>query len=94
VPASGRCTPGTTGSTAGRRSRGRDSTLSPPNVGQPAASRDSGNACRSGDGWIAGLHPYDDPTDVFTRVFGRPTGEGAAPNVLAGADDEIDRLFQ
>ena len=36
----------------------------------------------------------DDLTDVFTRVFARPTGEGAAPNVLAGADDEIDRLFQ
>jgi hypothetical protein len=35
----------------------------------------------------------DDLTELFTRVFARPTGEGA-PNVLAGADDEIDKLFQ
>lgn len=37
----------------------------------------------------------DDLTELFTRVFARPAaGEGGAPNVLAGADDEIDRLFQ
>ena len=35
----------------------------------------------------------DDLTELFTRVFARPTGEGA-PNVLAGSDDEIDKLFQ
>jgi predicted regulator of Ras-like GTPase activity (Roadblock/LC7/MglB family) len=35
----------------------------------------------------------DDLTELFTRVFARPTGEGA-PNVLAGADDEIDKLVQ
>jgi hypothetical protein len=32
---------------------------------------------------------------VFELVFSRGTaGAAAAPNILAGADDEIDKLFQ
>ncbi len=34
-------------------------------------------------------------TRLFTRMFERAqTGQTSPPNVLAGADDEIDRLFQ
>ena len=38
----------------------------------------------------------DDLTALFGRVFARAAdgGAGAQPNVLAGADDEIDKLFQ
>ena len=36
----------------------------------------------------------DDLTELFTRVFARPAGEGTSTDVLAGADDEIDKLFQ
>jgi len=38
----------------------------------------------------------DDLTRLFEHIFLRGAGEGdpAAPNLLAGADDEIDRLFQ
>jgi predicted regulator of Ras-like GTPase activity (Roadblock/LC7/MglB family) len=38
----------------------------------------------------------DELTRLFQRVFtrGRPDGEAAQPNLLAGADDEIDKLFQ
>src|SRR5215831_13512871 len=34
-------------------------------------------------------------TQLFERVFARPAGaQGGAPGLLAGADDEIDKLFQ
>ena len=34
-------------------------------------------------------------TRLFTEVFSRGgVGQPAAPNILAGADDEIDKLFQ
>jgi predicted regulator of Ras-like GTPase activity (Roadblock/LC7/MglB family) len=34
-------------------------------------------------------------TRLFEQVFARPTGtQGGAPGLLAGADDEIDKLFQ
>jgi len=36
----------------------------------------------------------DDLTELFTRVFARPAGEGSKNDLLAGADDEIDKLFQ
>ena len=37
----------------------------------------------------------DDLARMFTQVFERGTsGSGAPPNILADADDEIDRLFQ
>ncbi len=38
----------------------------------------------------------DDLTRLFEQVFlrGTPDGTAATPNLLAGADDEIDRLFQ
>ncbi len=37
----------------------------------------------------------EDLTRLFTGVFGRASGAHAAqPGLLAGADDEIDRLFQ
>ena len=38
----------------------------------------------------------DDLAKLFQQVFVRGTANGAAapPNILAGADDEIDRLFQ
>ena len=37
----------------------------------------------------------DELTKMFEAVFARGTGGTAAPpNILAGADDEIDRLFQ
>ena len=37
----------------------------------------------------------DELTTLFEQVFARPTrGEGAGPGLLAGADDEIDKLFQ
>src|SRR6059058_1714461 len=31
---------------------------------------------------------------LFEAVFKRAAGDGAPPNILAGADDEIDKLFQ
>jgi predicted regulator of Ras-like GTPase activity (Roadblock/LC7/MglB family) len=37
----------------------------------------------------------DDLTKLFEQVFARGQGaEGEQPNILSGADDEIDRLFQ
>jgi predicted regulator of Ras-like GTPase activity (Roadblock/LC7/MglB family) len=34
-------------------------------------------------------------TQLFQAVFARPThAQGGAPGLLAGADDEIDKLFQ
>ena len=34
-------------------------------------------------------------TQLFQQVFARGTaGQEARPNILAGADDEIDKLFQ
>ena len=34
-------------------------------------------------------------TKLFEKVFSRPAqGQGGAPGLLAGADDEIDKLFQ
>jgi hypothetical protein len=37
----------------------------------------------------------DELTRLFEAVFARgQTGAPAQPNILAGADDEIDRLFQ
>ena len=37
----------------------------------------------------------DELTRLFELVFARGTGDAPAqPNILAGADDEIDRLFQ
>ena len=38
----------------------------------------------------------DELTKLFEQVFTRGSGNGAAalPNLLAGAEDEIDRLFQ
>jgi predicted regulator of Ras-like GTPase activity (Roadblock/LC7/MglB family) len=37
----------------------------------------------------------DDLTRLFEQVFSRAgEGDGSATNLLAGADDEIDRLFQ
>jgi predicted regulator of Ras-like GTPase activity (Roadblock/LC7/MglB family) len=34
-------------------------------------------------------------TKLFEQVFARPAqGQGGAPGLLAGADDEIDKLFQ
>ena len=34
-------------------------------------------------------------TQLFEQVFARPAaGQGGAPGLLAGADDEIDKLFQ
>src|SRR5437868_9355447 len=33
-------------------------------------------------------------TQLFEQVFARAAGDGAPPNILAGADDEIDKLFQ
>jgi len=36
----------------------------------------------------------DELTAFFGRVFERGTDAGQRPNVLAGADDEIDKLFQ
>jgi predicted regulator of Ras-like GTPase activity (Roadblock/LC7/MglB family) len=38
----------------------------------------------------------DDLTKLFQQVFARGSANGAAalPNLLAGAEDEIDRLFQ
>src|SRR5213595_1468801 len=33
-------------------------------------------------------------TKLFEAVFKRAAGDGAPPNILAGADDEIDELFQ
>lgn len=37
----------------------------------------------------------DELTKLFEQVFNRPTqAEGGAPGFLAGADDEIDKLFQ
>ena len=32
-------------------------------------------------------------TQLFEQVFARPAG-ASTPNILAGADDEIDKLFQ
>jgi hypothetical protein len=37
----------------------------------------------------------DELTKLFESVFARgQAGAAAQPNILAGADDEIDRLFQ
>ena len=37
----------------------------------------------------------DELTKLFEQVFARPAqGQGGAPGLLAGADDEIDKLFQ
>ena len=37
----------------------------------------------------------DELTRLFEQVFSRPTeAQGGAPGLLAGADDEIDKLFQ
>jgi hypothetical protein len=37
----------------------------------------------------------DELTKMFEAVFARgQSGNPAQPNILAGADDEIDRLFQ
>lgn len=37
----------------------------------------------------------DELTKLFEQVFSRPTeAQGGAPGLLAGADDEIDKLFQ
>jgi len=33
-------------------------------------------------------------TQLFEQVFARGASGAAAPNILAGADDEIDKLFQ
>jgi len=33
-------------------------------------------------------------TQLFTQVFSRGSSASTLPNVLAGADDEIDKLFQ
>ena len=33
-------------------------------------------------------------TEVHPTAFKRGTGDGSQPNILAGADDEIDKLFQ
>ena len=33
-------------------------------------------------------------TRLFEQVFARPAGAQGAPGLLAGADDEIDKLFQ
>jgi predicted regulator of Ras-like GTPase activity (Roadblock/LC7/MglB family) len=40
-------------------------------------------------------HTVAELTRVFEQVFSRGTaGAAAVPNILAGADDEIDKLFQ
>ena len=40
-------------------------------------------------------HTVDELTKLFEQVFARPAqGQGGAPGLLAGADDEIDKLFQ
>ena len=40
-------------------------------------------------------HAVEDLTRLFQEVFQRGrAGHAARPNILAGADDEIDRLFQ
>ena len=36
----------------------------------------------------------DELAKFFEEVFKRGTGDGSQPNILAGADDEIDKLFQ
>ena len=36
----------------------------------------------------------DELSKLFEAVFKRAAGAGAPPNILAGADDEIDKLFQ
>jgi hypothetical protein len=37
----------------------------------------------------------DELTKFFEQVFQRPAAsQGGAPGLLAGADDEIDKLFQ
>jgi len=36
----------------------------------------------------------DELAKFFEQVFKRGTGDGSQPNILAGADDEIDKLFQ
>jgi predicted regulator of Ras-like GTPase activity (Roadblock/LC7/MglB family) len=39
-------------------------------------------------------HTVDELTKLFHEVFARGAAGTAAPSVLAGADDEIDKLFQ
>ena len=40
-------------------------------------------------------HTVDELTKLFEQVFARPAqGQGGAPGLLAGADAEIDKLFQ
>jgi predicted regulator of Ras-like GTPase activity (Roadblock/LC7/MglB family) len=36
----------------------------------------------------------DELAKFFEEVFKRGAGDGSQPNILAGADDEIDKLFQ
>jgi predicted regulator of Ras-like GTPase activity (Roadblock/LC7/MglB family) len=36
----------------------------------------------------------DELSKLFEMVFKRGSGDGSKPNILAGADDEIDKLFQ
>ena len=36
----------------------------------------------------------DELSKLFEAVFKRASGDGSPPNILAGADDEIDKLFQ
>ena len=47
-----------------------------------------------GVGWTGSILARE-LTKLFESVFARgQTGGAAQPNILAGADDEIDRLFQ
>ena len=39
-------------------------------------------------------HTVGELTQLFEHVFTRSAQEAGAPSVLAGADDEIDKLFQ
>ena len=36
----------------------------------------------------------DELAKLFEQVFNRGAGDSGKPNILAGADDEIDKLFQ
>jgi hypothetical protein len=36
----------------------------------------------------------DELAKLFEEVFKRAGRDGSSPNILAGADDEIDKLFQ
>ncbi len=39
-------------------------------------------------------HTVDELTKLFEQVFARGASPGGQPNVLSGAEDEIDKLFQ